>query len=424
MKKYVYGIAMLALCVAGTSCSSHDLYDENLIEQNKQNTTVGQYNDAFVKKYGAIKTGHKWGFNHQRSNTRAAATTNYANYELPSEIKNNVGKSFDKTFNPAQVPAAGPLQQVAFESYFVQHVFKQTNFGDGGTGSSSQHQKMAQLQAWNYQTEEWEDVTNFVGGKNVHKMTDDTNYKMTKGCTLMVNMGTPNTDHPQFQWVDKDGNFICDNYLIKEIDGAYYLGLGYVNKDNDPETTNDDKYDGWIVKLIKAEAVPDFKDRGRIMCEDLGEIGDFDFNDIVFDATIMNDGSINIEIHAAGGTLNATVAGRAVTLGTLTNTGVNWADTQKFTIPASEAVEKGWTTLLSIPIIITAKDGHTYELEAREGQAPGKICTYIGVEWADEYVDINLAYQGFSTWVKDEQPETWWQSHWNETYTDLDLTNN
>lgn len=50
---------MLALCVAGASCSSHDLYDENLIEQNKQNTTVGQYNDAFVKKYGAIKPGHK-----------------------------------------------------------------------------------------------------------------------------------------------------------------------------------------------------------------------------------------------------------------------------------------------------------------------------------------------------------------------------
>ena len=197
-----------------------------------------------------------------------------------------------------------------------------------------------------------------------------------------------------------------------------------MNKDDNPETTNDDKYDGWIIKLTKAEAVPDFKDRGRIMCEDLGEIGDFDFNDIVFDATIMNDGSINIEIHAAGGTLNATVADRAVTLGTLTNTGVNWADTQKFTIPASEAVEKGWTTLLSIPIFVTGKDSHTYELEAREGQAPGKICTYIGVEWADEYVDINLAYQGFSTWVKDEQPETWWKSHWNETYTDLDLTNN
>ena len=171
--------------------------------------------------------------------------------------------------------------------------------------------------------------------------------------------------------------------------------------------------------------VPEYKVRGRIMCEDLGNIGDFDFNDVVFDATIMNDGSINIIIHASGGTLPITVADRPVTLGTMMNTGVNWTDgTQSFTIPAAKAIQKGWTTLLSIPVIATGKDGIEDELQAREGQAPGKICTYIGLPWADEYLDINLAYNGFSTWVRDEQPMEWWQSHMNEDYTDLDLSNN
>ena len=85
--------------------------------------------------------------------------------------------------------------------------------------------------------------------------------------------------------------------------------------------------------------VPEYKVRGRIMCEDLGNIGDFDFNDVVFDATIMNDGSINIIIHASGGTLPITVADRPVTLGTMMNTGVNWTDgTQSFTIPAAKAI--------------------------------------------------------------------------------------
>lgn len=433
MKKYfISGVLAIAISAVFTGCSkSTDLYDEGAQQQAENAKKQAQvtelfatYQTEFVKTFGAIKPGHKWGFDHQRSSTRAAATTNYANYELPDVIGNNTGKNFDRTFNPA----TGSLQSVPYGEYFVQHVFKQTGFGDNGSGSMSEHQQMAQLQAFNYSTGEWEDVTNFVGGKCVHHMTDDTNYKMTKGVTLMVNMGTPTSNQPQFRWIAKHnanvgGDYVCTNYVIKEINGEYYLGLGYVNKGD--EQGDDAKYDAWIIKLVKAEGVPDFKDRGRIMCEDLGEIGDFDFNDVVFDATIMNDGSINIKVLAAGGTLPITVAGRAVNLGTMMNTGENWTDaTQSFTISADEAAQNGWTTLLSIPVIVTGKDGIEYELQARDGQAPGKFCTYIGVEWADEYVDINLAYQGFSTWVKDELPETWWKSHWNETYTDLDLTNN
>ena len=166
------------------------------------------------------------------------------------------------------------------------------------------------------------------------------------------------------------------------------------------------------------------KDRGRIMCEDLGEIGDFDFNDVVFDATIMNDGSINIVILAAGGTLDISVAGVPVTLGTMTNTGVNEAGTQKFTISAATAAENGWTTLKSIPVEVTGKDGVKYKLTADFGEAPGKFCTYIGLPWADEYVDIKDAYNGFETWVRQEQPSEWWLSHMSEILTDLDLSNN
>jgi hypothetical protein len=80
--------------------------------------------------------------------------------------------------------------------------------------------------------------------------------------------------------------------------------------------------------------------------------------------------------------------------------------------------------LLSIPVKVTGKDGIEYELQSKDGQAPGKFCTYIGLPWADEYVNINRAYEGFSTWVGTEKPQTWWESRENEIYTDLDLTNN
>lgn len=431
MKKYfISGVLAIAISAVFTGCSkSTDLYDEGAQQQAENAKKQAQvtelfatYQTEFVKTFGAIKPGHKWGF--ENRSTRAAATENYGNYELPNVIGNNVGKNFDKTFNKA----SGSLQSVPYGEYFVQHVFKQTGFGEGGSGSMSEHQQMAQLQAFNYNTGDWEDVTNFVGGKCVHHMTDDAGTKMTKGVTLMVNMGTPTSNQPQFRWIAKHnatvgGDYVCTNYVIKKINGEYYLGLGYVNKGD--TQGNDAKYDAWIIKLVKAEGRPPFAERGRIMCEDLGNIGDFDFNDVVFDATIMNDGSINIEILAAGGTLPITVAGRPVTLGTMMNTGENWTDeTQSFTISAAEAAENGWTTLLSIPVKVTGKDGIEYELQARDGQAPGKFCTYIGLPWADEYVNINLAYAGFSTWVANEKPQTWWENKENEIYTDLDLTNN
>lgn len=429
MKKYfISGVLAIAISAVFTGCSkSTDLYDEGAQQQAENAKKQAQvtelfatYQTEFVKTFGAIKPGHKWGF--ENRSTRAVATENYKNYELPNWIKNPEGNSFySKNKNSFNNGASGSLQSIPFEDYFVQHVFKQTSNGSGGSGSNSQHQQMSQLQAYNYNTGDWEDVTGFEGGKDVHHLTDHQGKKMTKGVTLMVNMGTPTANQPQFRWINSDGTFSCTNYIIKQINGEYYLGLGYVNKGTD----NDNKYDAWIIKLVKAEGVPNFKDRGRIMCEDLGNIGDFDFNDVVFDATIMNDGSINIEILAAGGTLPITVAGRPVTLGTMMNTGENWTDaTQSFTIPAAEAAENGWTTLLSIPVKVTGKDGIEYELQANDGQAPGKFCTYIGLPWADEYVNINLAYAGFSTWVGTEQPQTWWENQENEIYTDLDLTNN
>ena len=404
--------AILAIELAIVSCSSKDVYDEGKANDLKHQPVENQYKAAFVAKFGTISPNHHWGFEEVAS-TRAAATHNYSKYELPDVIKNNVGKNFASTFNPA----TKKVNLITYDEYFLQHVYKQTGNGTGSHGNEADtHHELDKLEAYNFTTGQWENVTNFENGMNVHHMTDSENKKMTKGVTLMVNMGTPVAGQPMFRWIGKDG-YTCDNYVIKEINGEYYLGMGY-NNDNKTD------YDAWIIKIIKAVGVPDYKDRGRIMCEDLGEIGDFDFNDVVFDATIKNDGSINIEILAAGGTLPISVAEVPVTLGQMTNTGVNEAGTQKFTISAATAAANHWTTLKSIPVEVTGKDGVKYKLTADFGEAPGKFCTYIGLPWADEYVDIHDAYNGFSTWVQQEKPIEWWQSHMSEILTDHDLSNN
>lgn len=428
MKNFIKGMTLLLAGVSFMACSKDVAFDENAQKQAEEaqkqakiEKLYADYEAAFVKTFGAIAPGHTWGFG--TSATRAVAERNYNKYELPDVIQNSEGKDFVSVFNPA----TGSLKTIPYSNYFVQHVYKQTNNGNGNThgNQSDTHHKLSQLQAYNYSSGEWENVTGFNGGKDVHHLTDLDGNKMTKGVTLMIDMGTPTASQPMFRWLGED-DYVCTNYVIKEINGEYYLGLGY---DNDNTTD----YDAWIIKLLPAQRKPEFKERGRIMCEDLGSFNttsDFDFNDVVFDATIQNDGSISIDIKAAGGTLDITVAGRPVTLGQMKNTGVNakLVSSQAFTISASEAAEKGWTTLAAIPVEVTGKDGDKYLLECKEGKAPGKFCTFIGLPWADEYINISTAYNNFDVWVTNGRPDTWWEENidtfLSDQYTDLDLTNN
>lgn len=225
---------------------------------------------------------------------------------------------------------------------------------------------------------------------------------MTKGATLMVNMGKPVAGKPMFSWIAKgDNGFVCYNYTIRYVvrkdkqgnivDEGYYVGLGYTNKEvvnNKIKNANlSTDYDAWIVKLIKAEATPVYYERGRFMCEDLGAMSntDLDFNDVVFDATMFNDGSINIVVQAAGGTLPVYIAGVKVTLGEMTNTGVgDLVALQIINIPADHNKKDGewkWKSLHEIPVEVIGKDGVKYELKGEKGNALGKFCTYIGLPW-------------------------------------------
>ena len=335
MKKYLTSATMaIAMCAGVASCSQGgDLYDANAVEQNKQAQKELQqlqqienlkkaYSDAFAKEFGAIAPNHDWGFGSTAAKTRGVWNEDFSSYELPAIIKNNVGKNFDKTFNSSKATTVTELPQFIKDgTYILQHVFKQTSNGSGnGTGTNDSHHQEAQLQAYDFVAGAWIDVTNFVGGQNVHHIVDHNGKKMTKGCTMLANMGTPTEGQPLFQWVAKQNSNspddVCSNYIIKEYKGEYYLGMGYNN-------ANKKQYDAWIIKIVPATAINPNETRGRIFCEDLGNTGDIDFNDIVFDATIKSNGNIEVKVLAAGGTLPVWIGGEKVNLGEMTNTGVN-----------------------------------------------------------------------------------------------------
>jgi hypothetical protein len=166
----------------------------------------------------------------------------------------------------------------------------------------------------------------------------------------------------------------------------------------------------WIIRIgeaVKFTEPNPVVAEGRILCEDMGA-NDFDFNDVVFDATIMRTGEIKIKVLAHGGTLPIAVDGVKVTLGEMTNTGLAKAPTQEFTIAAVNGKPK-YASINEIPITVVpngdANDG--YNLSSVKGSAPQKVCVPVGTYWPVEYMRINLAYTPFTNFVSTSSPAEW-----------------
>lgn len=447
MKKYFFsGVLAIAISAVFSGCSkSTDLYDEAAVQKQQQEQKIAElkkaYNDAFIKQFGSIAPGHKWGFDlANASSTRGDVfKVSWEGILMPEEIKNNIGKDMDKPFNncTAVVSRNDLPDFIKSGNYIVQHVFKQTNKANG----ADQHHTMAQVQAYDFTTNGgWRNVENFGSecggnnGKNVFSIKDDAGHQFIKGCTVMGAMGDPTTKpaQPIFKWVDKD-DVECTNYVIKHLTGSsdskkngYFLGFSYCDKPENPSTDPEqpyNRYDAWIIKLVPAVSMDPFASRGRVFCEDLGAGGDIDFNDVVFDAEVKKDGKVDITIRAAGGTLPIYVAGVKVTLGRMTNTGENEVNNlQTIHLTKEQAQEMGISTVIDIPVTVEY-DGIQVPIENIDGSAPGKICTYIGVPWADEYVNIEKAYPDFRQYVNFSAPADWY-FNMNEIYTDLILSNN
>lgn len=438
------------------------------------------YSDAFTKEFGAIAPNHDWGFGSTAAKTRTAITNEAGldgKFELPadaafvSQLKNGnnnkygqaiwavfyqaylndkAGKALNSGMTkqnlndltngkPFGNKAKGSINvsetylTIAdviadlgdLSSYYLQHV-------DKNVTGAPEHNDFGQLFAYNYTKNDWEKVTNFEKGKNNNIFVERQNLVL-KGYTLMANMGTIDATKPLLKWNFKkaDDTFSSD-YKILKIEGDYYIGFNDQMAQSNGSTMEQGQgvnYSSWIVRIAKATPtttpIPE-KRQGRIFCEDLGSVGDFDFNDVVFDAEYLDNGDIKITILAAGGTLKIEIDGVEVKLGQMTNTGKNeeLVDAQEFIIKAGNNGPK-YANLKDIPVVVypEGQEALPYELEAEPGKAPQKFCTYVGISWPDEFVNIKRVYKDFNIWVKEGNPKTW-AGEEIERLTDLDLTNN
>ena len=417
MKKCMFkGMALLTMGFAFAACSHETVYDEKHVEKERS----FDYDQAFTKEFGTIASGHKWGFDQTtgRSLTRTAVTETNEYWVIPENCwggsQNKEGWNANEILGWIIKDTEGnilpTLADFSFDNYFLQHVEKV----NGNTGHT-----ITRLEAYNSNTKQWEAVTNFNRADNpngVFTITAEDTYfyapknKSAHGTTLMANMGgSPDPDTGKlFRLLKTDGGYSYDYGFFRTT--AYHKDL---KKDiaNEPFLAFNIAGDFWVIRLGVGEKITEPEDpiyaEGRVLCEDMGA-NDFDFNDVVFDATIMKTGEINIKVLAHGGKLPIAIDGVEVTLGQMTNTGVKEADYQEFTIDAVNGQPK-YASVAAIPVTVNPNGtaGDSYNLEANVGTAPQKICAPIGTRWPKEYTKISDAYSPFGNWVNNATPADW-----------------
>lgn len=243
-------------------------------------------------------------------------------------------------------------------------------------------------------------------------------------------------------WVGKSGR-LYDGWYIG-FDYAFYKRTetsegGYSIQ----ERVADKYYSNWILKLTPAEPIPEnYPNTQRVMCEDLGNTYDFDFNDVVFDVTYnFNDVAtktspadadieVFINILAAGGTMPIYVgvdpresgsekyeahhllghnSKTPVNVGGEEHAAANYRLKGNFTNnPASipvYVVKDGNVQILTVNNLEnytgSQNNNHT-DIVNGSSSAPQKFAVPNSVQWMKETIFIERGYDLFPEWVKNE----------------------
>jgi hypothetical protein len=445
-----YSLLAVASVVMLAACSD---YDPGMSESNVGNYTkselklMDKYSRSFESRYGTIDSGHTWGFISNSELTAQSAKTrgSYPNgnmwasdgYEAPLPITDAERAAVVEAFRTHTVSNTNPqltnffVQQVykgGWQYALVNHTEDEYTYPDNTEGNPNHYMSSDHMDHLHcgVTTNEWDPYDHVF----------DFNYGTSNdynGCMLMLNSATTdfyyhnsvdNIDHHEYiiltvNWTEPDGT---------ARSGAY-VGFDFYATGENPnqQCERDWKFDDWIVKIIPGEGEPDTPAPTwyRIMCEDLGNIYDYDFNDLVFDVYFTeNQGTpqytAHVRVQAAGGTLpiylmydqNEAYEAHHLMGFSETNIPVNvnnnrtagWHDIE---IP----MDSDNPNDIDIYVTKTAAENtkETMLLPAAGvdvivSKAPQKICIPNGtsVRWLRESQQIEWAYPHFSDWVKDE----------------------
>lgn len=401
---FMKSMAMLAIVVSAVSCSSdEDMYDPNAA----QNQLKAQYEAEFIRQFGNIAAGHNWGFADQTSKeygTKGVNTegNNWGGYvEVPAPLTEEqiavVTDWFTANPNPQGVA-------VNWSDYFAQQI-SSTDYGQNmdylTCGDGDEHINNFNRGDLAVNNQVWGGELTNPNNPNSRVFHSDKIQFMVNSSTSRFGYHNSWDNHTYYRYVIIPGDIIDPS-----VAGMYFVGFDYEShgQDADKQIEADGFYNDWIIRIAPGL----YKDGQRIIAEDFGEIGDFDFNDVVFDARIAWDHT-TIIVRAAGGRLPLTIGGveihEALGIGTdvMANTG---KDTKTcpvaiFSIPGNY----DWNAN-NIPVVVN-KDGADIMLTTEAGKAPAKICVPQTYRWTIEKMRISDAYPEFPEYVANPWKTTW-----------------
>ena len=396
------------------------------------------YESAFVKEYGRPVEGSTFGFVDQpivdaTALTRTASTNanewgGYANVPAPltqAQI-DFVTNWFATTKSPAGIA-------VSWTDYFAQQV-SSTSYGpymnfvlDAGHDGTDH-------------------INNFNSGdcsvnSNVWDGTltnpNDPNSKVYHSDKIQYMLGQSTESFAYHETMSSKTWY--DHYVVipgETIDptnqhglaGMYFLGFDYeaAGQSDNQKVPRDYYFNDWIIKITPGLR-KGYTNVVRIMCEDLGNSHDWDWNDVVFDVSFESSWSQEqskniteaiITVQCAGGTLPIYIGQTTKEVHSL------WKKPSSEVIIHPSApviyrvdvtnmpgvVSNGTANARNIPVYVYSESA-TNTIQANK--IPQKFACPNTVAWSEELVNICETYPEFPTWITDDQSvKDAWEKVW------------
>lgn len=410
MKKILFYVLMLFTLI---SCEEFDYgYTSNQIA----------YNKAFTNEFGQVDPNHTFGFidqpilNYTPAQTRVVNTEsnlwgdpNYYALNVPADVTEAEAKWVYNWFATNQNPQG---QAIHWSDFFIQYVsaYNEVN--------NTTKRNMDQLGYEGIITD-WEHVNDFNVTTHTTKYvynagTENWTYRASHSNTYQYNKYVI-----QFlSFTAEDGNHYEGWYVGFDYESLKWEGDGSLESRSEYA---DGYYNDWIVKVTPGTHLG-YPISVRVMCEDLGNSFDWDFNDVVFDVSFVGIDQYEywpvakyrkyratIILRAVGGTLPIFVgtsderfeAHALLGDGSMTPI-IHPSAPVIYTVELNESdLTPGKNTLnaKNIPIYVRGQYA-TYQIQSSD--IPQKFACPDNVDWTEECQNICDKYEAFPLWIKNE----------------------
>lgn len=400
MHRILYYIILLAVFI---SCEK-----QMTISQESQN--ISSYNEDFRNKVGNPSGSQEWGdwCLHIPSFTRSvnSDTTTWDRYRevtYPSdEDINDIISTFNEYYdgiNMVTLPEG---------DYWVKTIYKDTlhlYISPDWHG------------AWFYAYEKMPTISVYSQSEKRYEPIEGID-----SLVLIENLDEYDSIMPQFAYFNE---LYSENHFEQrtiEYNGIYYVGFdfyadGFIEGGGDDYfimnvVERDYIYRDMIIMLIPAYKLgqEEVYDEKRVMCEDLSNNHDFDFNDLVYDVAIVKLDDVlktKITVQAVGTNQSIIIATKEAhelfgTQEAIINTNPSMPRREPQSFYIDEVIED----IRDIEVS-TFYNNKIYFLGNEKGEPTQRICVDTNTKWGNEGYVFWITYPRFKEWVSDPSVTDW-----------------